>query len=67
MNSKESGLVEKNNALTSQITLTFNNGRMTFFRGCNRIGRNYDLEQHTLRFTGDIGSTLKFCPQLHQK
>ncbi|OOV83390.1 META domain-containing protein [Acinetobacter amyesii] len=50
---------------SAQKTHTFNNGRMTFFSGCNRIGHNYDVEKHTLRFTGDIGSTLKFCPQLH--
>ena len=41
---------------------------MTFFSGCNRIGHNYDdVEKHTLRFIGDVGSTLKFRPQLHQK
>ena len=39
---------------------------MTFFNGCNRIGHNYDVEKHTLRFIGDVGSTLKFCTQLHQ-
>lgn len=39
---------------------------MTFFRGCNRIGRNYDLQQHILRFIGDVGSTLKFSTQLHR-
>ncbi|WP_257222630.1 MULTISPECIES: META domain-containing protein [unclassified Acinetobacter] len=49
-----------------QNTLTFNNGRMTFFSGCNRIGRNYDVEKHPWRFTGDVWSTLKFCPQLHR-
>ncbi|UUS59973.1 META domain-containing protein [Acinetobacter sp. YH16056_T] len=59
-------LVE-NKALPAPITLTFNNGRITFFSGCNRIGRNYDVEKHTLRFTGDVGSTLKFCTQLHQQ
>ena len=48
-------LVE-NKALPAQITLKFNNGRMTFFNGCNLIGHNYD-----------VGSTMKFCPQLHQK
>ena len=40
---------------SAQITHTFNNGLMTFFSGCNRIGHNYDVE-----------ITLKFCPQLHQ-
>ncbi|WP_180073245.1 MULTISPECIES: META domain-containing protein [unclassified Acinetobacter] len=35
--------------------------------GCNYIGHNYDVEKHTLRFIGDVGSTLKFCPQLHQQ
>ena len=40
---------------------------MTFFRGCNRIGCNYDVEQHPWRFTEYVGSTLKFCPQLHQQ
>ncbi|WP_180007500.1 MULTISPECIES: META domain-containing protein [unclassified Acinetobacter] len=58
-------LVE-NNALTSQTTLTFNNAPVTFFSSCNHIGRNYDVEKHTLRFIGDVGSTLKFRPQLHQ-
>lgn len=59
-------LVE-NKALPAPITLTFNNGRITFFSGCNRIGRNYDVEQHTLHFTGYVGSTLKLCAQLHQQ
>ncbi|WP_430623060.1 META domain-containing protein [Acinetobacter amyesii] len=58
-------LVE-NKALPAQITLEFNNGRMTFFNGCNRIGHNYDVEKHTLRFIGDVGSTLKFSTQLYR-
>ncbi|WP_180094725.1 MULTISPECIES: META domain-containing protein [unclassified Acinetobacter] len=60
-------ILVENKALPVQITLTFNNGRMTFFSGCNRIGRNYDVEKHTLHFTGYVGSTVKLCPQLHQQ
>ncbi len=49
------------------LLLNFKPDRMSFFSSCNRLGRNYHIDDHHIIPLGDIGSPVKYCPQLYPK
>lgn len=45
----------------TRVKLAFEDGRMSVNGGCNTMGADYEVDHGTLRWTGEVMSTLMGC------